>query len=216
MPQVSSTKFLGIIIDESLSWREQIYCVSKKIYKSIGIIRKISLLVSKQCLLTLYYSLIYPHLSYCNIVWGSTFTTTLKKILILQNRFVRLASRSVRDATAAPLFKNLQIFTIYDINSYQICIFMYKILSSEENVPEHFRTYFAANSHLHSYSTRQASALHPPKCLKSRSQFLFRYRGVKVWNSWYHIAKNCRSLSIFKSRSREHLIQKCSQESSVF
>ena len=146
MSQVSSTRFLGIIIDESLSWREQIYCLSKKIYKSIGIIRKVSHLVSKQCLLTLYYSLIYPHLSYCNIVWGSTFTTTLKKILTLQNRFVRLASGSVWDATAAPLFKNLHILTIYDINNYQICTFMYKIFSLQENVPEHFRTYFAANS----------------------------------------------------------------------
>lgn len=143
MLQVSSTRFLGIIIDES--WREQIYCVSKKIYKSTGIIREVGHLVSKQCLHTLYYSIIYPYLSYCNIVWGSTFTTTLKKILILQNHFVRLASRSVWDATAAPLFKNLQILTIYDINSYQICIFMCKIFSSEEKFPEHFRTYFAAN-----------------------------------------------------------------------
>ena len=216
LTQVSSTRFLGIIIDESLSWREQICCISKKIYKSIGIIRKVRHLVTKECLLTLYYSLIYPYLSYCNIVWGSTCTTALQKILILQNRFVRLASRSVWDATAAPLYKNLQILTIYDINIYQIAIFLYKIFSQEENVPEHFKSYFAANSDFHSYSTRQASALHRPKCLESRSQFLIRYRGVKVWNSWYHIANNCRSLSIFKSRSREHLIQKCSQESSLF
>ena len=216
MPQVSSTRFLGIIIDESLSWREQISCVCQKVNKSIGIIRRISNLINKKCLLTLYYSLIYPHLSYCNIVWGSTYSTSLRKITILQNRFVRLASRSAWDAAAAPLFKQLEILTIHDINSNQICLFMYQIFFTEMNVPEHFRSYFAANSQLHSYTTRQAQALHPPRYLKKRSQFLFRYRGVKIWNSCCHIASNCRSLAIFKRRLREHWIQKCSQDSHLF
>lgn len=39
MPQVSSTKFLGIFVDENLNWRKQTDLVSKKkIHKSLGII----------------------------------------------------------------------------------------------------------------------------------------------------------------------------------
>ena len=209
MPQVASTRFLGIIIDESLSWREQIFDVCRKVSKSIGIIRRVRNLISKKCLLTLYYSLIYPYLSYCNIVWGSTFTTSLQKIKILQNRFVRLATRSVWDATSAPLFLQLQILNIYDINKYLICLFMYQIFSIGLNVPDHFKSYFAANSQFHSYSTRQAQALHPPKYLKSRSQFLLKYQGVKVWNRYSYIASNCRSLAIFKKHLRESLLKGC-------
>ena len=71
MPQVASTKFLGIYIDENLNWREQADWVSKKIHKSLGIITRVSNLVTTNCLQILYYSLIYPYLSYCNIVWES-------------------------------------------------------------------------------------------------------------------------------------------------
>ncbi len=57
--QVSSTKFLGVIVSEKLSWRDHINSDYMKIIKSIGIIRKISHLVSQKCLLTLYYNLHY-------------------------------------------------------------------------------------------------------------------------------------------------------------
>lgn len=92
LPQVTSATFLGIIVDGSLSWREQADWVSSKVNKSIGIIRRTSDLVSRKCLLTLYYSLIYPYMSYCNIVWASTFPTTLHKVLVLQKRLVRIAT----------------------------------------------------------------------------------------------------------------------------
>ena len=68
MPQVSSTRFLGIIVDEILSWKQQTDLVSRKINKSIGIIKRVRHLVITNCLLTLYYSLIYPYVSYCSIV----------------------------------------------------------------------------------------------------------------------------------------------------
>lgn len=68
LPRVSSSKFLGVIVDENLSWREHVDWISSKVNKSIGIIRKVSHLITTNCLMTLYYSLIYPYLSYCNIV----------------------------------------------------------------------------------------------------------------------------------------------------
>lgn len=206
MPQVSTTRFLGIIVDESLSWREQTDWVSRKINKSIGIIRRVSHLVTTNCLLTLYYSLIYPYLSYCNIVWVSTFPTTLHKMLVLQKRFVRIATRSESHISSAPLFQKLQILTIYDINISQICVFIYKILSSEGNIPEQFKTYFKANSQVHSYSTRQSSDLHPPKFLTCRGQFSIRFRGTKLWNGFSHLAKNCSSIKCYKRCLKDHLI----------
>lgn len=75
--QVSSTRFLGIIMDENLNWKEHVEWMTKKVNKSLGKIRKISHQVSSKCLIILYYSLICPYLSYCNMVWASTFPITL-------------------------------------------------------------------------------------------------------------------------------------------
>ena len=69
--QVKEVVFLGVILDEHLSWKPHISHVAGKLSKSIGIIYKSSFCLSRSSLITLYYSLIYPYLQYCIIVWGS-------------------------------------------------------------------------------------------------------------------------------------------------
>lgn len=62
--QVSCAKFLGVVMDWAY-W-------DNKVMKSIGIIRRNCGFISQSVLKILYYSLIYPHISYCNIVGAST------------------------------------------------------------------------------------------------------------------------------------------------
>ena len=69
--QVCKAKFLGIIIDEQLNWKEHILYISYKISKAIGVIVKARYL-GKRALLSLYYSMIYPYLTYCCQIWGAT------------------------------------------------------------------------------------------------------------------------------------------------
>src|ERR1700733_9640988 len=65
---VSTVKFLGVFLDQHLTWNEHIHQITKKIAKNIGVIKRISYLLSSQILLSLYYTMIYPYLTYCNIV----------------------------------------------------------------------------------------------------------------------------------------------------
>jgi len=58
--QVDSTKFLGVFLDQHLSWKTYINYISQKIAKNIGIISRISYLLPKTIRLNLYYSLILP------------------------------------------------------------------------------------------------------------------------------------------------------------
>ena len=55
------TKFLGVIIDENLSWKEHIEILSSKISKSIGMLYKSRDVLSKQCLKQLYFSFILSY-----------------------------------------------------------------------------------------------------------------------------------------------------------
>ena len=63
--QVSSTTFLGITIDNKLNWAEHINQVKCKISKGVGIINKAKILLTRPCLVTLYYLFVFPHLTYC-------------------------------------------------------------------------------------------------------------------------------------------------------
>ena len=70
--RVNEVLFLGVIVDERLSWKSQIQNVARNVSNSVGVIYKSSFCLNKTSLCTLYYSLVYPYLHYCASVWGST------------------------------------------------------------------------------------------------------------------------------------------------
>ena len=82
-------KYIGIMIDSTLTWNIHIDKISKTISRSIGLLYKIRPFVNK-ILKMLYYSLVCPHLNYVTEAWGSADPTYLNRILILQKRIVRM------------------------------------------------------------------------------------------------------------------------------
>ena len=81
---VKQTKFLGIILDNDLSWKLHISHLSKKLSKSIGILSRARRFLNKATLTQLYYSFLYPYLNYCNIIWGNANQTLLWPIFRAQ------------------------------------------------------------------------------------------------------------------------------------
>ena len=89
--QVKETVFLGVILDEHLTWIPHITNVARKVSKTVGVMYKASFCLSKRSLITLYYSLLYPYLQYFVSVWGSTYPSNLNRIFMLQKeRYVLL------------------------------------------------------------------------------------------------------------------------------
>ena len=82
--QVKEIVFLGVVLDEHLTWKPHVAHVANKISKSIGIIRRASPYLQKSSLRTLYFSMIYPYLPYCSLVWSSTYPTNLSRLVVLQ------------------------------------------------------------------------------------------------------------------------------------
>ena len=81
---VSNTKFLAVIIDSKLNWSNHITYIKNKFSKSIGILTKIKRFLNKKTLRNLYFSLVYPYLTYCVEVWGNTHDTYLNPLIKLQ------------------------------------------------------------------------------------------------------------------------------------
>ena len=57
--RIFKTKFLGVIIDDKLNWKEHIKCISAKLSKTIAIMFKSKMVLDKYSLRTLYCSLFY-------------------------------------------------------------------------------------------------------------------------------------------------------------
>ena len=91
--RLSFTKFLGVIIDDKLSFIRHITYIKSNISKGLGILLKARKYLNRKCLLNLYYAFIYLYLTYCVEVWGNTPDTHLIIIIII--RFIHHFLRNV-------------------------------------------------------------------------------------------------------------------------
>ena len=69
--RVYQSKYLGLIIDDKLSWKEHISYISTKIRRGIGVMKRIRGYIPNDTLIMLYKSLVEPYLRYCNTTWGN-------------------------------------------------------------------------------------------------------------------------------------------------
>ena len=80
----TETCFLGVIIDQKLSWKQHIQHISNKISKTIALLRLLRYIFPKRILKLIYMSLVYSYINYCNLIWGGAYDTVLQPLYILQ------------------------------------------------------------------------------------------------------------------------------------
>ena len=102
LERVKYTKFLGVLINECLTWKKHIECISKTISRNIGVISKLKHSLPLRILRSLYYTLVLPYLSYGLLIWGSAHKTHLDKLIKLQKWAIRTISNSHYRAHTPP------------------------------------------------------------------------------------------------------------------
>ena len=84
-----SIKYLGVIVDEDLSWSEQIGYVRRRSLSALAAIHKVSLYLSSNVLVTLYNAFVLPYLTYCCVVWHFCSKTSSDNLQRVQNYAMR-------------------------------------------------------------------------------------------------------------------------------
>ena len=146
-----SVKFLGVLLDETLSWRSHLVELSRKLARSVGIFYKLRHFVPLETLKSVYYALFYPFLSYGITVWGATHGQYLSLVLVSQKRVVRAMTFSDPFAHSLPLFSDLQILKLDDIYHLYLTSFVYEC--HNKLAPNHFSDYFTQVSDIHHHNT---------------------------------------------------------------
>ena len=178
--RVKVTKFLGVIIDENLNWKEHIKLVSSKISKNIAIIYKAKQFFENSFVLrTLYCSLILSYLMYCMEIWGNTYKYNLKGIVLLQKRAIRIISGANRLAHTNKLFYDLKLLKLNDMVEYQTLIIMYRAFNN--NLSKNIQDMFVLNTDVN-YSVRQKNNFKTKYVRTTLKSMSVSSRGVKLWN----------------------------------
>ena len=200
--RVHSTSFLGVMVDEKLNWQDHIKHIKNKMSKGIGVLCKARKLLKESTLVTLYNTLIYPYLTYCIEVWGGCRSSDINSVFLLQKRAVRIIASAPFRANSCNLFKKYKILPIAQVYVYCILVFMFKFNSSM--LPKIFDTMFKYINN--SYCTRQTGKLYVPIGKCSSMYNMIRFKGVKLWNSYYDIIDTACNIHTYKKKLKLHLM----------
>ena len=166
---VTTTKYLGVIIDNKLKWTSHILYIKNKISKTIGLFYKMRQYLERKALINLYYSLVFPYLIYCNEVWGNASAVHLEPIIKIQKRAIRTITFSSYLSPSEPIFQSLNILNFRKLVIQRVCLLMFKI--SKCDVPKPLHSLFRTNNSYHKLTIRQGGV----------SLFTFQLVGPKLY-----------------------------------
>ena len=193
--EVQKVKFLGVIIDNKLSWHEHISHLQNKLKIAIGTISRIKPHIPSKHYKAIYHSLFESHMTYCISVWGGVAQIYMQKLFRLQKQCIRILfgdqeKYNSKFETAArcrpypnqkldhefyckehtkPIFAQHEILTIQNIYTYQTCLEVAKILKNKTPISIHS---------LLTVSTRDNSNLLILPMLTN----CFAYNASRMWN----------------------------------
>ena len=204
--EVTSTKFLGVIIDNRLTWNAHIAYISSKISKIIGIIRKAGPLLPLAARIQLYKSLILPYFTYSILVWGNASRTVLERPIRLQKRAIRVVNLAPFRAHSDPLLLDCKILPFSSLYQYYCAIFVFKYF--QHLLPDTFYSYFHLLRLPRDIRTRNhsISMLQTPFFRTSFGQKSLIYYCTKLYNEFiFPLGLHDTTLASLK-RALQHLL----------
>lgn len=174
---VTSFKYLGVVFDSHLHWKEQIQKVCKKLAFSCFTLTKARSFFPCSMLRSLYFTLFQCHIIYCTEAWGLTYETYFTPLYRLQRRALRIISFSAFNRPVNTIFKEFRVLSFSTIREYKISLLVNTIINHNFPVP-------LARFSIPVRSTRQASNanFNLPMCHNVYGERLIEFYGAKVWN----------------------------------
>ena len=159
IPKQECIKYLGVTIDNDLSWKSQVQNVRRRMLAAIASIRRVSPYLPLATKRMLYNALALPHADYCSVAWHSCNSSLSQSLERVQNLGMRVILAKPPRTPSAPLRKQLGWTTLHmRCHNSLLC-------QVHRCVPNHAPTYlcqkFVKNSRTYS-STRGADKRHLP------------------------------------------------------
>ena len=190
--RVTVFKYLGVMLDEQLVWKDHIDYVARKVSQRIGLLRRCAKpVLPEEVLKMLCCSLIMPLVDYCDVAWSNSSVTLLDKLIKLHNRMARMILNAHPRTHIIDMFRALH-WQYLPIRWYQHrMIQVFKCLNGL--APDYLQDVFTEPSHPFNTRSRSNGSLHNTIRLYF---YLLIYFYFNIFIQDNKISKNC-----FSSRS---------------
>ena len=194
-------KFLGLLLDHRLNWKKHINHVRAKLASACGILytlrNKLSLYVAK----LIYYSIAYPYMNYCCIVWCSANISSLQALSTIQRKLIRLICKKDRRSSTSLLFRQLNLLKLNDIFKLNISLLVFKsihnLIVSPINYSERINV---------AYNLRTRPQLQVPAHTSAQSERFIHIRGARIWNELPDSIRDSNTVASFKRTLKKNCI----------
>jgi hypothetical protein len=112
----TETKFLGILINDTLNWSSHVDHVMKKLASAPYLLRHLRKVAGEQSVRAAYFSYVHSHLTYGIIFWGAA--PQASRIFKQQKRIVRALVGASYKATCRPIFIKKRLLTFFGVFIY--------------------------------------------------------------------------------------------------
>ena len=221
--KADKVKFLGVIIDENLTWDDQIKHLENKLLATIVLIKRVKKFIPSSHYLKIYQSLFVSHLTYGISCWGGVYYSKLQKLFNIQKRCIRILfgesysfdhpeyyatccrTKTYQEHVALknyalehtkPLFNKHSLLTLHNLYASRSLVELIKILKLHSPYPVYENLQFCPRTH--------HFRLLSPKYNLDISKNNYFISSVNLWNKC--ISKLLDNPDLFSSSHRSHLI----------
>jgi len=200
LTRVAHTKFLGVVIDDKLTWKNHIEDITLYLRKQVGIFYKISNYLPIPVLKLLYFALIHSKIIYAIELYANTFTTYLHDLIILNNRLLKISQKAKRSTHTDELYLNFNTLIIPQLFKLRILLFIHAIINKSSLLPPMFYNCLTYNQQIHHYGTRQSLDPHRVTYSTNSGARNIYNIGTILWSSLPSEIKSIHSIANFKKR----------------
>ena len=199
---IKQTKYLGIYLDEHLTWKSQINQIKSKLSRSCSLVAKLRYYVKTDLLKTDYFAIFDSILRYGIQIWGQHRSQAIKEIAKIQEKTIRIISFKYRTEATNPLLKKLKIMKMKYIQTYNNCLFVHDQIN--EKLPNTFAEYFITASNQHRYNTRGSKYKTIIKTINNSTTYGLNSIKQRAASDWNEVMKQINTLDngSFVSRTK--------------
>ena len=128
--RVSETRFLGLIVDDKLSWSNHIHNLTSSIAKAVYQLARIKNFIDERCRKSFYHAYIHSKLQYGLLIFGGAAANQVRPLKSLQKRALRLIVKHKLNLHD-DIFQSLNILPFISLLNFQRSLIIFKSLRKE-------------------------------------------------------------------------------------
>ena len=198
----TSCKYLGVILDQHLTWKDHISYINLKLSRAIGLLSKLRHSMQPDMLKMVFHSLFLSHINYASNCWSSATDNLQSTLRNNMNKAVRIMTFNGKFTNVENLYNDLTLLNFDSHINFNIGKLFWKLHNDE--LPQCIQNTLKTQPNQPQRSCTNNRYISLGRTHYKRNSIC--NRGNILWSTLPKKVKDSPSFHIFKSNLKKHLL----------